>query len=327
MRWLARILMVMVAALALSLAAGPATAAPTRVYTGVYVTNVQDVNLNTNSFVADFYVWFRWKGAKDLDPAASLEFMNQSEAWGTIKTDLNATPERRPDGSWYSLTRYQSRFNTDFPLQAYPFSTQYLVVEMESGRSDVRRLVFVADRDPVGLAPDVELSGYSLGAPSLVVSNAPYTSTFGDPAIANPVPYSRITVSVPISRPVLPYALKIFLPMLIVVICAGLVFLIDPSHVDSRFAMGLTSLLTVIAIKWVTDGEIPNVNYLTLVDALFLPAFGLALISLATAVWSSRLMVRGHPVAEVERFDRRVLIIAVGGYVLANVLIFWAFLG
>ena len=38
-------------------------------------------------------------------------------------------------------------------------------------------------------------------------------------------------------------------------------------------------------------------------------------------------MVRGHPVAEVERFDRRVLIIAVGGYVLANVLIFWAFLG
>ena len=53
----------------------------------------------------------------------------------------------------------------------------------------------------------------------------------------------------------------------------------------------------------------------------------LALISLATAVWSSRLMVRGHPVAEVERFDRRVLIIAVGGYVLANVLIFWAFLG
>ncbi len=49
------------------------------------------------------------------------------------------------------------------------------------------------------------------------------------------------------------------------VICAALVFLISPEHMDARFAMGLTALLTLVALKWVTDGE--------LVDSLYLLAF------------------------------------------------------
>ncbi|MFZ4755068.1 MAG: hypothetical protein ACOYL4_03550 [Miltoncostaeaceae bacterium] len=329
MRIAPRLLVVILAALALVLAggAGAATAAaPIPVHTGIYVTNVQDVDLDANSFVTDFFVWFRWKGPRSLDPAASIELMNQSEAWGTIVTPSASTPKRLRDGSWYSLARYQSRFNTDFQLQAYPFSTQQLVVMMESGQQDAENLVFVADRSAVAVAPDVELSGYSVGTPTFTVADVPYTTTFGNTDLARAVPYSRITVSIPITRPVVPYALKIFLPMLIVVVCAALVFLINPTHVDSRFAMGLTALLTIIAIKWVTDGEIPNVNYFTLVDALFLPALALSLLGLSTAVWSSRMVARGEPVKDIVRSDQRLMMVGIGGYVAATIIIFWMFL-
>ena len=42
---------------------------------GAYIENIQGIDLATNSFMADLYVWMRWQGA-DLAPYESLEVMN-----------------------------------------------------------------------------------------------------------------------------------------------------------------------------------------------------------------------------------------------------------
>ena len=53
--------------------ANPASG-PEKVIVGFYIQNIQKVDLATNSFSADFYVWLRWDDP-DLDAPAGLEIL------------------------------------------------------------------------------------------------------------------------------------------------------------------------------------------------------------------------------------------------------------
>src|SRR5262245_27050641 len=53
---------------------GPPPASAQKVTVGLYVHHVNNVDLRSNTFLADFYVWFRWKG--DIDPTKSFELRN-----------------------------------------------------------------------------------------------------------------------------------------------------------------------------------------------------------------------------------------------------------
>src|ERR1700722_14253788 len=53
---------------------GTATAGPEIVTVGIYFYFVRGLDLRSNSYTADFYIWFRWKG--DYNPTKSFEFMN-----------------------------------------------------------------------------------------------------------------------------------------------------------------------------------------------------------------------------------------------------------
>ena len=62
----------------MSLAASPQAAAqdePDKVAIGVYINDIYDLELTSNSFNADIYVWLRWSN-RDIDPSASFEVMN-----------------------------------------------------------------------------------------------------------------------------------------------------------------------------------------------------------------------------------------------------------
>ncbi len=104
---------------ALALCAAPplaqAAAPPTKVYTGVYVNDIQDVDLETDTYTVDFYIWMRWNNPK-VDPSAKLDLMNSYDSWGTVATPASERPVRLKDGSMYRLIHYQGKFNNKFPL-------------------------------------------------------------------------------------------------------------------------------------------------------------------------------------------------------------------
>ncbi len=94
MRFVRVVLAFLTAALALgALSAGPATAAdgvpspgsrapsgPSEVVVGMYINDIQDLNLQAYTYTMDFYVWMRWTNP-DLDPPATFEPMNPSESF------------------------------------------------------------------------------------------------------------------------------------------------------------------------------------------------------------------------------------------------------
>jgi hypothetical protein len=289
-------------------AATPATpATPAIVKVGFLVNDIQDINLEQHRYQIDFYIWYQWTDP-DLDPPASMEFMNDGERWATMRSPAFNEPVRLDDGSFYYRERVLSMFRSNLPLEDYPYDTPNLRIVIEDVALGTDALVFVLDDPAVEASADLSVPGYTVGVPTATVTDWVY-SPMG--AIdSGSTTSSRIVLTIPMSRPWLPYTAKIFVPFLIIILCASIVLLIHPKHVDARFGMGISALLTLVALKWITDGEIPNVDYLGLVDSLYLMAFLFIAVGLIETTYSTWREEQGDDAAHLARIGLVTLVVA-----------------
>ena len=300
--------------------AAPATgsAAPTEVRVGALVNDIQQLDLQSHSYNVDLYIWFKWDNP-DIDPSRSFEFMNAFELWGHILTYATEEPEKLPDGTLYQVVRNQGKFNAKLPLGRYPFDSQDLVVALEDTSSDTSDVVFVPDRRPIALSEDLTLPGWKFEPPSLEIVGNRYATDFGDPSADNPV-YSRVVITVPVMRPRGPYAIKLFLPMLLVALTAALALSVHPRYVEGRIGIGITALLTLVALQLTSNSSLPEVDYLLLLDKLYILSYAFVVLTLAVIVRNSWVDATGD-VSRAARADRRGLALLTGCYFAAAALI------
>src|SRR5689334_12623541 len=218
-------------------AAAPATpAAPAQVKIGLYINDIQAIDLHNYSFVADVYVWFRDSDAQ-IVPGDTFEWMNMFAPDDHVQTATYDKPQPQPDGSEYQVFRHQGPFAAKFSIRTFPFDHHELTIEIEDKAWDAHRLVYVAD--DVSMNPNIDLPGFIIGKPELKIVNKPYPTAFGDLAEPDPSPYSRAIVSIPISRPVMSGITKSFLPVFIVVLVAAAALLLAPSRVEARVGLSI----------------------------------------------------------------------------------------
>jgi hypothetical protein len=296
-------------------AASPA--GPREVVVGIYVNDIQQLDLQTHSYVMDFYVWLRWSDP-EANPSATLEYMNPYQLWGHIPTPLYEEPQDLPDGSKYMAIRYQGQFNSKLPLEKYPFDNQNLVVEFEDNSAGAATQIFVPDENPITLNPEMTLPGYLLGTPTLTISSKPYPTNFGDTRLTELEPYSRVTFAVPVHRPWVTYSIKVILPIFLVVACAGLVFFIQPSFVEGRLGMGISALLTLVVLQLTTNSQLPEVDYLMMIDMLYFAAYIYVVMVLAQAVRTTWVAHADDMTAAIAQ-DRWAFKVTTGAYILITV--------
>jgi hypothetical protein len=270
--------------------AEPLQLADNEVLIGAYIDNLQKVDPETNSFLADVYVWLRWTNKK-LQPWKTLEFTNLYEAWQLLSWTSSDAPEPQPDGSLYFMTHYQGAFNSILSLRDYPFGTQKLGIEMEDIDSEANKLHFVTDGSNVAISPEISVPGYSIGQPTITVSNYAYATDFGYLDQTKDNVYSRATITTPVTQPILTNVFKYLAPILLIMVAAGLIFQIPPSLVEGRIGLAITALLTLVAMQWTSTDRLPINSYLTLLDALYLLSLTFVLASLIQAIrisWVAR---------------------------------------
>ena len=297
------------------------TPEPQEVIVGAYVNDIQQLDFKTNNYVIDVYVWFRWK-SPDTDPSKTMEFMNRFASDDNLREELTEEPLDLPDGSNYSIIRYQGLFSTKFRLETFPFDTQSLIVVMEDTLAGAADQIYVPDgEEPVKINPIITLPGFSVGAPTLSVTTNTYPTDFGDPTVPEAEPYSRTTISIPVSRPVIAMSFKTFVPIALIVVCALLVYFVRPCYVEGRIGLGITALLTLVAIQLTATSSLPDVDYLMMLDKLFLLAYLFIIVALARVVATSW----QEPESEdaIKLTDRRWAVTAISIYLVANGVVFW----
>ena len=284
-----------------------------KVTVGAFIYDIQDIDLAADSFTADLYIWFRWKGPR-VDPSDSIEPMNSngtqntstSQIGGVTGNQLYPAPIDMPDGSQYHAFRYQGVFSKKMSLERYPFDVQNLVIVFEDQNEDTRSLVYVPDSTPVEISPAVTMPGYQIGTPTLTVVAHEYPTNFGDISAPKDLKYSRILIEIPVDRDPLPYMVKIILPILIVVLITSLIYILPARMEDARAGIGITAMLTIVALQWTTDSNLPSVEYLMMLDVIYIVSLLYVLVAMGYTVVASRR--NRHEMAEAltRSLDRRM---------------------
>lgn len=301
-----KILRVLLIALLLAV---PATAAPQEVLVGIYLQNVNDIDMKASLFTLDFYVWFRWKG--DIDPSTSFEFTNVVEKWGMTRDAIYPQPVDLPDGAKYQCFHVQGKFNRKFDLRAYPLDDQELPIEVEDSRHLVGELVYVADTANCGFSGAIAIPGWEVAQGSGKAGVLTYPTTFGRPqAPGREERYARFTYALSIYRPWGPYLVRMLLPLLVILLSSFVPLYLSPGYADARIGISITSLLSTVALHLTVSSDLPHVGYIRLIDKVYNLSYVIIFATLVETVVAIRMRDAGQEerARGLDRVTRRLLI-------------------
>ena len=74
---------------------------------------------------------------------------------------------------------------------------------------------------------------------------------------------------------------------MLIVICAALMYFVRPHYVEGRIGLGITALLTLVALQLTSSATLPDVDYLMMLDKIYLLAYVFIIAALARAVLTS----------------------------------------
>jgi hypothetical protein len=109
---------------------------------------------------------------------------------------------------------------------------------------------------------------------------------------------------------------KIILPIIIVLVAAGLGLVIPAAYVDSKVNVPITALIALVAMHFVVSASLPQVEYLLMIDVVYILAYATVTTMLAGAVVAAwTLKSRGED--EAMALQRRFLVWASAAFLLS----------
>jgi uncharacterized membrane protein YjgN (DUF898 family) len=155
-----------------------------------------------------------------------------------------------------------------------------------------------------------------------IAANA-YPTNFGDLSEPKATAYSRLTLSLPVTRPIVAMSIKTFVPIFLIVVCATLVFYVRPRYIEGRIGLGITALLTLVALQLASGSSLPDVDYLMMLDKIYILAYLFIIIALARVVATSWGSADEHAEQAISRADRRFVVALIALYLAANIAVAW----
>ena len=302
------------------LAIGADVAEPPRTVTlGIYVHQINAVNLRDNSFTADFNVWFRWKG-DGPDPLKSFELSNG-------KVDLQEKGFRSSVGDeHYATCRVIATFTQFWNLSAFPLDDHILELAIEDQLED-HLLRYIADAENSALNPKARVPGWTLGKPIVAIATNVYSTNYGDTSLptGHESTYSRFVFEIPMKRPGYGYCLKLFVGLLVATMLAFATFFVEPDN-DSRLSLGVGAVFAAVASEYIVAACLPATNVLTLADALHILALATIFTAIAESIAALRLLRAGRT-ALAHQLDRWTFRFLGAAFVVSCVVLFFHFCG
>jgi hypothetical protein len=280
---------------------------PQEVQVGIYLNQLLNVDLTTNTYEADFYMWFKWKG--DIDPTGSYDFVNQTEAWAAKILPTYEKPTEDANGVKYQSWHIQAKFVQPLNFASYPKTGYGMHIAIEDNTYDNTALVFVT---PTGLETAeniVSPGGWSVSDPTAGVVEHTYNTNFGDPAAKAPITFSQANFNFVIERSDPTRLIKAILPIIIIMAITLLAFLIPPRHLDARLLLTVTALISAVLLHDSAVGELPRVGYFVAIDKVYLLSYAVVFLTLleSTIVYRLASTDREALAKKVDRISIAVL--------------------
>lgn len=307
-----------------------AKSGPTTVSVGLWVVDVDSIDGAHQNFVASVYVALQWTDRRLASRGEEVRQYPLDAVWeprvqianeiGLVRKTLPETVEVTPDGTVTYRQRYVGPFSQPMRLRDFPFDTHVFRLHLVSPgrtREEIRfvpnpRYVAGGLRDAAGIAGDISLPDWRIVR--YEAKELPYALVPGYEAAGYALEFTA-------ERHSQYYVWKIILPLVLIVLMSWAVFLIDPTEAGTRIGVATSSMLTLIAYRFVVDSQVPRVPYLTRLD-IFIFADTLLVLSSLFMVTLTASLVRSERQRVARTIDRiwRVVFLLVFGGILTKAL-------
>ncbi|MFZ2968932.1 MAG: hypothetical protein WA080_07775 [Sulfuricurvum sp.] len=289
----------------------------TEVKVGTYLENIHNLSIANSSFSADLYVWFSWKGAKELDPGETFQV-----AGGTIDAKELSSEHHLADGRNYQRYKLRITMNKVFDIRRLSLEDHLIRIFIEDKKHDAATMRYVPDENSA-IAPKIHIPGFTVTGFDEVAKPHEYKSTFSSPNAEglNRV-FSEYTLAIAIHRPGFGFYLKIFLPFFLSVVLGLMVLTTTPDMVDLRMGLAGAAFFGVMANTYVISALVPpESGTFGLLDILNIISLFSVILIVAGGLIAHKLEVKNHHNDFIVAFDRMLLYTIGMGYLTLSIVL------
>ena len=274
---------------------------PTKVRVGIYVFEVTSVNDVEETFTSDVIVHLRWSDprlATDVDETRVLELAdvwhpriqiaNERRAFREFAEQVDVTP----DGEVTYRQRFSGTFVVPLDLRDFPLDGQVLPVRLVFPDYSEQEIVIELDGDTSGRSPKFDIPDWVIGDGESRI----------DPLeLAPSLSRAGVLYELTARRQTQYYYLKVMLPLALIVCMSWAAFWIDPENAGSQIGVATSSMLTLIAYRFMLGNLVPKVAYMTRLDHFILASTILVFITLIEVLITTAL-VKANRASEARKW-------------------------
>ncbi|MEE9132979.1 MAG: hypothetical protein V3U13_05410 [Gemmatimonadota bacterium] len=291
---------------------------PPEVSVYLYLGDLFEISGSDQSFLADVFLVARWYDPDLAGRSEETRTLDFEEVWHpnllivnqrSVSRSLPQVVRVDPSGNVQYSQRFTGRFSAFMDLKDFPLDRQEFEIWVVAARLGERRVELVPDSSVVTLANDrLSISDWTVGEPRLRRAEFRATPT------AEPI--SGVALTIDAKRRVGYYIIQVIIPLVAIVLMAWTVFWIDSSVVPTRVGVVVTTMLTLIAYRFMLANHVPRLSYLTRLDYFMLGSTTLIILTLFAMAGTSYLKMRGRDdiVVRIDRMGRLLFPLIFGAF-------------
>ena len=246
---------------------------------GIDISEIRDLDVTNESFLADFFLWFL---APEDDPALTdVFFPNATNPRQVLGAPLDERTEA--DGTTYRIYRVQRTFTQPLDFYDYPWDRHTLRILVQNDTLQADDVVYVPSPAIIAQSQNERLlSGANLAQPFNNASNWEATqvyflseATSGRSVRAAEggnvdafVQYSKFVTEITMQRDVRGFLLKNLLPLALLALVTYLSLFFSPDQAGTRIGFAVTSILTASVLLESVTGPL-DVGYTVAIEGAF----------------------------------------------------------
>lgn len=255
-----------------------------KVLISLSLADIEHIDTKSQTFDAEFYLWLKWKEGRS---GKNIEYMNATDF-------KNIFYDEWADSLQRVSAKVRGTFKSRFDVGEYPFDKQILKIRISDYDWNFDSLTYEVETSKIGISKEIfndEWEIKLIGA----TANKEYISEDN---------FSVFEFVIEIQRKSFSVFIKIIIPLFIIMAIAFLNLFVPKDQIESGIGLGISSLLSIIALHFSISSQLPEVNYATKVDILFIVSFffNLLLIIWVVAGYNLTLGDKKYLIKKIDRY-------------------------
>jgi hypothetical protein len=268
------------------------------------------------------------------DRALNCQFQKSQELDNILEKIWYPTFDIDQIGSSLEDIKYESLLITNDQDKPYGFQLIQQVDFLGKNQSDFRKFPFDHIATTAAFEfQDSDLSHNKLYQPEIIIKKGndilyewqitDHKIDCCDSEIYGQGTKQTINYSFSLERKYFYYVLKIIMPVVFLVWLSFSVFWIHAKELESKLAVSMGSLLTLVAYNFVFGDDVPKLNYITVLDAWILLSYLFAGLTTMITIYSYFDYYRDKQTGTFNTLDKKLRVLVPVSYHALMLILYW----